>query len=631
VFPAPQNAASNSREDADGDLTLSDEPQTEIEDVSKSIRLVGVSLTQSPKPWQHVELSIPKDIRIVRPNAELSRELPSMLWDQATVQIDRAQYPGLPSDREPTPSESQVDFAIDLLPSATDNNEVSRTQWASLRDIRVDGIRSPMWFVRIREEEVAAVNPAAEKRTAEGLTVATQQESIGNRSKMESDAAEKILTRLGLDPNVFELIREDSKDSLSELKPNAPSIQPTILLEAHHCTPVSIYSEFWVSYEGSDSTSISAEPTLKIDLSVPSGSRPQWVCINGRSVPFVESANGITLEFPRLGKLNYFEYWLETGPRMEPTSPSLRFGAQPSNMKGFDARRIHTSALPANGTSSPVNTFELEVIYDSQQGQDSGVKSRKYLSEAQSIALRLEQWEGFLDSESLRRQDRGVVILAAKRSKACIDRLIKLTADGVLSNSPTAIGLSVNERTTGDEMAVGLTDEFTVDFPRWGQLLGPYSTFDASLGLGGQSTSGQSTSGSRATSGSGATSSTSSTESVGHIDRFEQYDRFEQWSNQVYLPTFIRGWLNVPHWPQWVFAAIPIILCVGYLGIGLKYRAWLQQRPWWDLLLLGLGWFAWTGSLWLGLVFCLFAAVIVCDTYWLISVRSRQNALRGPR
>jgi len=310
---------------------------------------------------------------------------------------------------------------------------------------------------------------------------------------------------------------------------------------------------------------------------------------------------------------------------MEPTAPSLRFGAQPSNLKGFDARRIYSSALPAKGTSSPVNTFEREVIYDSQQGQDSGVKSRKYLSEAQSIALRLEQWEGFLDSESLRRQDRGVVNLAAKRSKACIDRLIKLTADGVLSNGPTAIGLSADERTTGDEMAVGLTDEFTVDFPRWGQLLGPYSTFDASLGLGGQSTSGQSTSGSR------ATSSTSSTESVGHIDRFEQYDRFEQWSNQVYLPTFIRGWLNVPHWPQWVFAAIPIILCVGYLGICLKYRAWLQQRPWWDLLLLGLGWFAWTGSLWLGLVFCLFAAVIVCDTYWLISVRSRQNALRGPR
>lgn len=597
VFPAPQTAVFNSREDADGDLTLSDEPQTEIEDVSKSIRLVGMSLTQSPKPWQHVELSIPKDIRIVRPNAELSRELPSMLWDQATVQIDRPQYPGLPSDREPTPSESQVDFAIDLLASATDNNEASRTQWASLRDIRVDGIRSPMWFVRIRKEKNAAVNPAAEK----------------------------ILTRLGLDPNVFELIREDSKDSLSELKPNAPSIQPTILLEAHHSTPVSIYSEFWVSYEGSDSTSISAEPTLKIDLSVPSGSRPQWVCINGRSVPFVESANGITLEFPRLGKLNYFEYWLETGPHMEPTSPSLRFGAQLSNMKGFDARRIYTSALPAKGTSSPVNTFELEVIYDSQQGQDSGVKSRKYLSEAQSIALRLEQWEGFLDSESLRRHDRGVVNLAAKRSKACIDRLIKLTADGVLSNGPTAIGLSANERTVGDEMAVGLTDELTVDFARWGQLLGPYSTFDASLGLGGQSTSGQSTSGSR------ATSSTSSTESVGHIDRFEQYDWFEQWSNQVYLPTFIRGWLNVPHWPQWVFAAIPIILCVGYLGICLKYRAWLQQRPWWDLLLLGLGWFAWTGSLWLGLVFCLFAAVIVCDTYWLISVRSRQNALRGPR
>jgi hypothetical protein len=591
VFPAARAATSSIREDAISDLSLSEESQPDIDVVSKSIRLAGVSLAESPKPWQRVELSFPRDVRLVRPSPDLSRELPSMLWDQSAVLIDRSQFSGRDSDREPAPSESQIDFSIDLLPLASENNEGARRPWGSLRDIRVDGIRTPLWFVRSRGDSLAG---------------AAQPESIGKPARMESDAAAKILVRLGLDPNAFELIREDSKESLSDLKPNAPLIQPTILLEAHNRTNFSIYSEFWFSREGTESSSTSSEPILNIELSVPIGCRPQWVCINGSSVPFVESTNGITLEFSHLGKLNYLEYWLENESRMERTAPSLRFGSQPSNSKGLDARRIYSSSLPANGTSGPLNLFELQVIHESQHGQDSVVQLRKYLSEAQSLALRLEQWERFLDSESLSRQERGVVNLAAKRSKACIDRLLKLTADGVSSNGTTVIGLSDNVRTADEEI--------TVDFAQWGRLLEPYSTFDASLGLGGQSTSESRT-----------TLSTSSTESVDHIDRFDR------WTNRVHAPNLVGRWLNTRPWPQWVTAAISIILCISYLGICLKYQAWLQQRPWWDLLLLGLGWFAWTGSLWLGLAFCIFAAVVVCDTYWLISVRSRQNALRGPR
>jgi hypothetical protein len=228
------------------------------------------------------------------------------------------------------------------------------------------------------------------------------------------------------------------------------------------------------------------------------------------------------------------------------------------------------------------------------------VQSRTSLSEVQALALYLEQWEKFLDSDSLSRQERGAVNLAAMRSKSCIDRLLKLTADGKTAD-----------------------DVVTVDFARWGQLLKPYSVFDATFGLSAQ-----------AALGNRANSIASRTESVdrfGGVDCFDGFDRFDRWTNRVHAPTSIARWLNAAHWPVWVVTAIPFILCIGYLGICLKYRTWLQQRPWWDLLLLGLGWLAWTGSLWIGLAFCLFAAVVVCDTYWLISVRSRQNALRGPR
>ena len=631
VFPTAPNAIATSREDANSDMSLSDESQLEVDDVSNSIRLAGMSLSEPPKSWQHVELSIPKEFRIVRPNPELSRELPSMLWDQATVLFDRPQFSRRDSDRDLAPSESQIDFSIDLTPLATDTNEGARPLWTSLRDIRVDGVRTELWFVRGR---------------AENLTGAAQPEPIVNPTRMESASEAKVLVRLGLDPHEFELIREDSKESLSELKPNVPAIQPTILLEAHHGTPGSTYSEFWVANEGAESSSMSAGPTFKIELSIPSGSRPKWVCINGRSVPFVESANGITLEFPRLGKLNYFEYWLESGTGVEPNAPSLRFGTQPSISKGFDLRRIYSTVLPvrsaspasapsasassANDNAGTTNLFELELIPASQAGQASyanpessnipdssnnpdssnssnssrssnnTVLSRTSLSEAQALALYLGQWEIFLDSQSLSRQERGAVNLAAMRSKSCIDRLLKLTADGKTAD-----------------------DAVTVDFARWGQLLKPYSVFDATLGLS-----------ARAAPGNRANSIASRTESVDFfdgVDRFGGVDRFDRWTNRVHAPTSIARWLNAAHWPQWVVAAIPFILCVGYLGICLKYRTWLQQRPWWDLLLLGLGWLAWTGSLWIGLAFCLFAAVVVCDTYWLINVRSRQNALRGPR
>lgn len=83
--------------------------------------------------------------------------------------------------------------------------------------------------------------------------------------------------------------------------------------------------------------------------------------------------------------------------------------------------------------------------------------------------------------------------------------------------------------------------------------------------------------------------------------------------------------------PQGLRYFVPLILCGVYLFIYATNVRRLQQRPWWELLLLGLGWFAWTGSIFLLLVFGALAALLVCDTYWLISVRSRQIALRGPR
>lgn len=83
--------------------------------------------------------------------------------------------------------------------------------------------------------------------------------------------------------------------------------------------------------------------------------------------------------------------------------------------------------------------------------------------------------------------------------------------------------------------------------------------------------------------------------------------------------------------PGWLKFLVPLILCIAYLVVYAMNLRLLQQHPWWELLLLGAGWFAWTGSIWLLLIFALFATLLVCDTYWLVSVRSRQSALRGLR
>lgn len=83
--------------------------------------------------------------------------------------------------------------------------------------------------------------------------------------------------------------------------------------------------------------------------------------------------------------------------------------------------------------------------------------------------------------------------------------------------------------------------------------------------------------------------------------------------------------------PGWLRFLVPLILCIAYLLVYAMNFRLLQQHPWWELLLLGAGWFAWTGSIGLLLIFAFFATVLVCDTYWLVSVRSRQSALRGPR
>jgi hypothetical protein len=174
VFPAARTATSSIREDAISDLSLSEESQPDIDVVSKSIRLAGVSLAESPKPWQRVELSFPRDVRLVRPSPDLSRELPSMLWDQSAVLIDRSQFSGRDSDREPAPSESQIDFSIDLLPLASENNEGVRRPWGSLRDIRVDGIRTPLWFVRSRGDSLAgAAQPESIGKPALFSTILT--------------------------------------------------------------------------------------------------------------------------------------------------------------------------------------------------------------------------------------------------------------------------------------------------------------------------------------------------------------------------------------------------------------------------------------------------------------------------
>jgi hypothetical protein len=72
------------------------------------------------------------------------------------------------------------------------------------------------------------------------------------------------------------------------------------------------------------------------------------------------------------------------------------------------------------------------------------------------------------------------------------------------------------------------------------------------------------------------------------------------------------------------------ILLASYLYLG-RNHAWLQRRSWWNLLCVALAWWLLTGDLWVPVAAGLLAAILVIDTYWMLSVQFRQTGIRGPR
>jgi hypothetical protein len=72
------------------------------------------------------------------------------------------------------------------------------------------------------------------------------------------------------------------------------------------------------------------------------------------------------------------------------------------------------------------------------------------------------------------------------------------------------------------------------------------------------------------------------------------------------------------------------ILLASYLYLG-RNHAWLQRRSWWNLLCVALAWWLLTGDLWVPVAAGLLAALLVIDTYWMLSVQFRQTGIRGPR
>jgi hypothetical protein len=83
-------------------------------------------------------------------------------------------------------------------------------------------------------------------------------------------------------------------------------------------------------------------------------------------------------------------------------------------------------------------------------------------------------------------------------------------------------------------------------------------------------------------------------------------------------------------YPLLPFGLSMTILLASYLYLGGNH-AWLQKRPWWNLLCVALAWWLLTGDLWVPVAAGLLAALLVIDTYWMLSVQFRQTGIRGPR
>ena len=83
-------------------------------------------------------------------------------------------------------------------------------------------------------------------------------------------------------------------------------------------------------------------------------------------------------------------------------------------------------------------------------------------------------------------------------------------------------------------------------------------------------------------------------------------------------------------YPLLPFGLSMTILLASYLYLGGNH-AWLQKRPWWNLLCVALAWWLLTGDLWVPVAAGLLAALLAIDTYWMLSVQFRQTGIRGPR
>lgn len=83
-------------------------------------------------------------------------------------------------------------------------------------------------------------------------------------------------------------------------------------------------------------------------------------------------------------------------------------------------------------------------------------------------------------------------------------------------------------------------------------------------------------------------------------------------------------------YPLLPFGLSMTILLASYLYLG-RNHAWLQKRSWWNLLCVAFAWWLLTGDLWVPVAAGLLAAVLVIDTYWMLSVQFRQTGIRAPR
>jgi hypothetical protein len=535
-------------------------------------RVLGVRKTTSSDFWNALELSLPKDFGTDIESSNPYRELSALQWDQRVFRVE----PTTDATSGDASRESDVEYVVDFSFDIRKDSPQDPLQIfeGSASRIAVEGKFVPVWIVRSLGKTTKIDNSQPEETVVEdpnpNEVVSPAVPSATAQVQADPLLTEFVFKTVGLQMATHQLVAANSSRTLEVDDGDRTSKGLRCLLANHHRSSKTVYSEFWLMQDAGQVLS------SEVRFELPTHAQCLWACINGRSVSFDQQQSNLLVNISNPSDAHYVEIWVKEQNSTRLGTPFVVF-EQPGDYPSL----VHEENADKDIASEDIASETIAV----RAGSAVDESARQ-----QAIFQVLGIWKKWLALPSVAGRSDGMNAFAARRASRLLHEAMQFNTS------------SAEQRQE-------------IDFAEWGGLLKSLLPPDQLLDI-------KEFDGASNILGVGAPiGKTSTWKTRGDNARKAKL----QGDSGVWTDATIA---TLPSWARFL---LPLMLCGAYLLVYAMSFRQLQQHPWWELLLLGAGWFAWTGSIWILLILAFFAALLVCDTYWLISVRSRQSVLRGPR